>query len=81
MEPKQPDNDHDLLLDLRGEMRGLRKDVDEIKLNTNKVVDDHETRVRKLEQFMDNMKGKYAILALFGSIFASIVTSWFVRHI
>jgi len=68
-------NDHDVLIELRTEMRGVRADIKDIKEDTahrvsllednkidkrevekmlvegNKVHDDHERRIRKLEYF------------------------------
>lgn len=58
------ENDHDLLIELRTEMKNLRGDVRELKdnvatrvsnLETEKAdkteVSDHESRLRKLEKF------------------------------
>lgn len=42
-------NDHDLLIELRTEMRGLRNDVKENNLNFGTTIKDHETRIRGLE--------------------------------
>lgn len=40
-----------------------------------KVHEDHEDRLRDLQTFRDNLKGRYAILAILGSILISIVVS------
>lgn len=39
------------------------------------IHDDHENRIRSNETFINNFKGKYAILAVFGSLFISIAVS------
>lgn len=42
-------NDHDVLIELRTEMRGLRADLKNMTDNLGKSVTDHETRLRIIE--------------------------------
>lgn len=41
--------DHDLLVELRTEFRGMRQDIQRLTDGTNKRADDHELRIRWLE--------------------------------
>jgi hypothetical protein len=68
MAETQPDlaqyqNDHDLLIELRTEMRGLRGDIKEMKDATTDRSDDHETRLRALEQQRWTMAGAITVVA------------------
>lgn len=42
-------NDHDLLIELRTEMRGMRHDLKLMNDTTVTTVSDHETRIRSVE--------------------------------
>lgn len=42
-------NDHDLLIELRTEMKGLRADVRDLKDGTSVTLNDHENRLRHVE--------------------------------
>lgn len=44
------EGDHDLLIELRTEMKGLRTDIRELKDGTNDRITDHETRLVALEK-------------------------------
>lgn len=46
---EQP-TDHDLLIELRTEFKGMREDIKTIKDNSAIVSEDHETRIRSLEK-------------------------------
>lgn len=46
-------NDHDLLIELRTEMRGMRLDVKNLNETTTIRVGDHETRLRLLEKTVE----------------------------
>jgi hypothetical protein len=46
-----PTNDHDILITLVAEVKGLREDIKEIKDGTTLKISDHETRLRRLEWF------------------------------
>jgi len=94
--------DHDLLIELRTEMKALRQDVKDLKDNTSKRVDalelekvdklevtrlkgdvdkihdDHEIRLRAVEKSWENFTGKWAILAVLGTIVLSALVSLIV---
>jgi hypothetical protein len=55
--------DHDLLVELRTEMRGVRDDIKEIKDGTAAQLLDHETRVRALEKQSERWFGKQSAIA------------------
>lgn len=57
-------NDHDLLIELRTEMRGLRTDIKELKEATTDRSEDHETRIRALEQQRWLFAGGITVAAL-----------------
>lgn len=42
-------NDHDLLITLHSEVKGIRADIKELKDGTAGRLDDHEVRIRRLE--------------------------------
>ena len=42
--------DHDLLIELRAEMRAVRADIKELKDGMALTIKDHETRIRYLEE-------------------------------
>jgi hypothetical protein len=42
-------NDHDLLIELRTEMRGVRSDIQDLNSGVSKRLDDHEIRLRTNE--------------------------------
>jgi hypothetical protein len=85
----QPNQDHDLLIELRTEMRGVRDDIQKLTdgtasrltaLENDHVTkeshQDHENRVRNLERDRDNLKGKYAIIAFLGTVLIASVISY-----
>lgn len=43
-------SDHDLLVELRTEMRGMRNDIKELKEGTTEKLADHEMRIRANER-------------------------------
>ncbi len=49
MPDRRVDTDHDLLITLHTEVRGIRDDIKEIKDGTSLKLADHETRLRRLE--------------------------------
>ena len=55
--------DHDLLIELRTEMRGVREDIKDIKDGTADKLLDHETRIRTLEKQNDRWFGKQSVVA------------------
>lgn len=53
-------SDHDLLIELRTEMRSLKEEIKKMNDGTAQTVADHETRIRRLEAW-----GSIAIGALY----------------
>lgn len=47
--------DHDILLELRVEMRLLREDIKEMKDETKTTIADHESRIRLIEAAVANV--------------------------
>lgn len=45
-------SDHDLLIDLRAQVRELRDDIKRMNDGGNRVIADHETRIRLLEKYV-----------------------------
>lgn len=43
------ETDHDILIELRGEVKALRSDVTSMKDNTKETLSDHESRIRRME--------------------------------
>lgn len=68
------DNVADRVRDLENEKMD-KAEVLKMKTDADKLHDDHETRIRVNEQFRENFKGKYAILAVLGSAVISIIVS------
>lgn len=46
-----------------------------------KSLDDHETRLRSIEQVWESAKGKYAILAVIGMAMISIFITWISKRL
>ena len=49
---KDSTTDHDLLIELKSEMVGLRADVKDLKDGTKERIRDHEVRLRFIERYM-----------------------------
>lgn len=68
--------DHDVLIELRTEMKGVREDLRDIKTGNARVTDDHEKRLRELERLSERWLGKQSIAsALIGAAFA-LACAW-----
>lgn len=50
-------NDHDLLITLHSEVKGVRTDIKDLKDGTAKTIADHETRIRRVEWGMALVTG------------------------
>ena len=68
------DNVADRVRDLEQEKID-KAEVLKMQQDAEKIHTDHETRIRVNEQFRENFKGKYAILAVLGSAVISVVVS------
>ena len=54
MEQHQQQSDHDLLIELKSEVRALRDELKKVTDSYSKLVEDHETRIRSLEKQVDD---------------------------
>lgn len=57
-------NDHDLLIELKTEIVGLRKDINEMKDDTKSILADHEIRIRFIERYMWLAVGMVTVLEI-----------------
>ena len=69
---KQNMDDHDLLIELRTEMRGVREDIQELNSGTAAKLTDLETRMRFVEKYVWGAIGIIGLINLIG--FAYIVS-------
>lgn len=44
-------NDHDLIIEMRQDIKALRADISDLKDNTKAILSDHEKRIRFLERY------------------------------
>lgn len=70
-------NDHDLLIELKTKMDGLRDDVKNISDGTSKQISDHETRINGLE----DSKTKQNTAMSIGIGILSLLTSLLIYHL
>jgi hypothetical protein len=81
-----PDNisDHDILIELRTEVKELRSDVTEIKDTTKLTLSDHESRIRTLESkqqsFFGGLKAIHIFLILIIGLITAIGTYLLTKH-
>lgn len=57
-------SDHDLLITLHEQVKGIRDDIKDLKDDTKAKVEDHELRVRNLEKRQWIMSGAAALLGI-----------------
>ena len=69
--------DHDLLIELRTRMEGIKNDVNEIKTGTSTQISDHEIRIFSLERG----KTKTDTMISIGIALLTILASLIVYHI
>ena len=55
-------NDHDLLIELRGDVKAMRFELSEIKDNIKSRVDDHEKRIRSVETTLNQGRGSERVI-------------------
>ena len=67
-----PESDHDILIELRGEVKGLRQDVTDMRDNTKTILVDHETRLRFLERWA------WGAIGIIGV--AEAVLAYYIQH-
>jgi hypothetical protein len=69
----QYQSDHDILIELRTEMRLLRETVKASFDGTSRIIDDHELRLRAIEKEANRFIGRQSISgAVIGSIVALV---------
>ncbi len=71
--------DHDLILEMRGDMKLLQADVREIKDNQKTQLSDHETRIRNLEANKNEGKGRERVLQSVVSAAIAFLIAYFTR--
>lgn len=74
-------NDHDILIELRTEMIGLRRDVNDIKDTTKTTLQDHETRLRLLEKIIEQGRGAERVIAGFIGFSGGIIAALIIKYI
>ena len=62
MPQEMQQNDHDLLITLHVEVKGIRDDIKDLKDDTKGKVEDHERRLRKLEKLGALLAGGLILL-------------------
>lgn len=55
------ENDHDLIIEMRADIKALREEVKEIKDDLRSRVSDHERRIRFVERWMWTAVGAIAM--------------------
>jgi len=63
--------DHDLILEMRGDIKLLQADVRDIKENQKSRIDDHESRLRFLERWVWGAIGVIAVAEVLLTIYFS----------
>ena len=59
-----PTSDHDLLITLHEQVKGIRDDIKDIKVGTAVTLADHEARIRVIEQNQGRWAGAITIIAI-----------------
>jgi hypothetical protein len=67
-------NDHDLLIELRTEFRGMRDDIKGLKESNETIADDHEERLRALEQKQWTIGGAASAVGIIAGYLWSLFT-------
>jgi hypothetical protein len=70
-------NDHDLLVELKTQMIGIKEDIKDLKDGTSRQIADHEIRLNTLE----TSKIKQTVLLSIGTGILSILVSLLVFHL
>jgi hypothetical protein len=66
-------SDHDLLIELRTEMRGMRGDIKDLRNGTSDRLADHEMRLRALERRVWIASGAATVAGIIGGWLVSII--------
>lgn len=59
-----PASDHDLLITLHEQVKGIRDDIKDIKVGTAVTLADHEARLRVVEQNQGRWAGAITLIAI-----------------
>lgn len=85
MQPVPNQNDHDLLIELRTEMRGIRIDIVNLSNGISARVNDHESRIREIEKINENLMGKMvigtSIVSFVMAIIVGSVINWVKKSV
>jgi len=65
--------DHDLLIELRVEMRGVRDDIQKLTDGTSGTLSDHERRIRSLEDTRQASVGRSGAISWIGGVTYAII--------
>lgn len=80
MERNQATQDHDLLIELRTEMRGMREDIKSLSDGMSAKISDHEMRIRGIEKTTDNLMAKMvfgiSIFSFVMAVLSALVVGW-----
>jgi phage host-nuclease inhibitor protein Gam len=71
------DNDHDILIEVRTKLEGLKKDIQDLKDGTSTQISDHETRIVNLEA----SRTKQIVITSIGTGLLSLLASLVTYHI
>jgi hypothetical protein len=70
----QYQSDHDLLIELRTEFRGMREDIKGLKDSNDTISDDHEQRIRALERQQWTIGGAASAVGIIAGYIWSLFT-------
>ena len=65
-------SDHDLLIELRGDVKALRAEVKDINDNTKTTLSDHESRIRFMERWQWMAIGAVGVI--------EVIIGWYITH-
>lgn len=74
-------SDHDLLVTMHEQIKGIKGDIKEIKDGTATKLDDHETRLREIEKFKENWSGKNVILGIIVMFLIGLLGSYISKFL
>jgi len=74
-------NDHDLLIELRADVKALRGELAEMKDGLKTTVQDHETRIRALEASASQGCGSERVVTGTLAVIASAIIAFIIKHI
>lgn len=69
-------DDHDILIEVRTEMRGIKSDIKELKDGTTRQLADHELRITSGE----NLRGRLTILTSLGVALLTLLSGLMFYH-